>query len=215
MPGGGWNGTPPRPPPGGENPPPGGESPDGKAPPRTGEPGNPPNPWGMLGRWFASSSAQFCGFGGESGRQHRAEVRVKNWVRWLDSTTTKKKRGRRARGRTRRGSGAHRHARHRLITLTSLYRWVERLGGTEKRAGKSAGELELAGARRILRKSAGFGFFSFFSRGGIRQGTRAFGSDAGSMNRVSRARSRREDDILTLSTAEPSASAGRYHPPLL
>ena len=132
--------------------------------------------------------------------------------RWLDSTTKKTTS---SRWRTRRGSGAHRHACHRLITLTSLYRWVERLGGTEKRAGKSAGELELVGPVGSSWLNPPGLVSLLFSRGGIRQGTRAFGSDAGPTNRVSRARSRREDDILTLSTTEPSASAGRYHPPLL
>ena len=81
--------------------------------------------------------------GSESGRQHRAEVRVrvKNCVKNGSIQQQQENEG----WRTRRGSGAHRHACHRLITLTSLYRWVERLGGTEKRAGKSAGELELVG----------------------------------------------------------------------
>ena len=79
-----------------------------------------------------------------------------------------------SRWRTRRGSGAHRHACHRLITLTSLYRWVERLGGTEKRAGRGSQQESSSGARRILRKSAGFGFFSFrgaeFAKGRARSG---------------------------------------------
>ena len=151
--------------------------------------------------------------GSESGRQHRAEVRVrvKNCVKNGSIQQQQENEG----WRTRRGSGAHRHACHRLITLTSLYRWVERLGGTEKRAGKSAGELELVGPVGSSWLNPPGLVSLLFSRGGIRQGTRAFGSDAGPTNRVSRARSRREDDILTLSTTEPSASAGRYHPPLL
>ena len=96
--------------------------------------------------------------------------------RWLESTTKKTTS---SRWRTRRGSGAHRHACHRLITLTSLYRWVERLGGTEKRAGRGSQQESSSGARRILRKSAGFGFFSFrgaeFAKGRARSGATRVG----------------------------------------
>ena len=180
-----------------------------KAPPRTGEPGT--KPW-MLGRWFASSSAQFCAGsqGGAFGSDvsffnaGRENVGGENWHwRAIQQQICP--------GYGRSGvTGAHRHACHRCLfpelffTVRSNAWWDDgdARGSVEARVvrtgilGKSAlssfpgAQFRAEDARVVTRRGCGFGGF----------------------------RVRREPGkvrILTLSTTDqPSAGAGRYHPPL-
>ena len=128
--------------------------------------------------------------GGERGRQHRAEVWVRVKKETIAQSTTRRRR-RRGGGRDA-AQGAHRHACHRLITLTSLTDGSNAWEGRRNARGGEVGGESSSGARRILVNPPGW--FLFFSRGGI-PGTRVRG-DAGRMNRV-RARGR---DVRTRSS---------------
>ena len=107
-----------------------------------------------------------------------------NWVRWLDSTTTKKNEDvAPGEDETRLGRSPPCSSPLNYPDFTlPMGRTPGRDGETR---GKSAGELELAGARRILRIRRVW--FLFFFRGAeFAKGRARSGSDAGSMNRRAR-----------------------------
>ena len=166
----------------------------------------------MLGRWFASSSAQFCA--GSQGGAFGSDVSFltrggRTWAGRIGTGARFNNRSARvtdASGVT----GAHRHACHRCLfpelffTVRSNAWWDDgdARGSVEARVvrtgilGKSAlfsfpgAQFRAEDARVVTRRGCGFGGF-----------------------RVRREPGR--GGILTLSTTDqPSAGAGRYHPPL-
>ena len=165
----------------------------------------------MLGRWFASSSAQFCA--GSQGGAFGSDVSFFNAGErtWAGRIGTGAIQQQICPGYGRSGvTGAHRHAYHRCLfpelffTVRSNAWWDDgdARGSVEARVvrtgilGKSAlssfpgAQFRAKDARVVTRRGCGFGGF-----------------------RVRREPGR--GGILTLSTTDqPSAGAGRYHPPL-